>query len=232
MIKTDDKISMHFGVNYLLVPLQELGEKFHIEFQKNLIEEGLAFSALKKESKPTKWMFNREPDPGPLRVMVGEAGPQVGQILISASQPNQGLELFIREAQAACRSFTKTWPGQHQIIHRDVTTRHLYPTESEHAFKYLWEDVLGQTEEKLSALNRKVLGGGLRVVMPPKKPEDAIVELKIESFLEDPQKIIVETQFAWGKPLAPADNIDPEGILREVEGYGMKEALDFLGQQE
>ncbi len=230
MIKTNDRMSLHFGVNYLLVPFQELGEKFHIEFQRNLIGEGLAFSALKKESKPTKWMFNRDLDPGPLQIMVGEAGPQVGQIVIAASQPNRSLEVFTKEAQAVCRSFTKTWPGKYQIIHRDVTIRSLYPTEGEHAFEYLWEGMLGQTGKKISILNRRVLGGGLRVVMPPENPEDAVIEIKIESFFEDPQKIFIETQFTWGNPLPPTDNIDPAGILELVEEYGTEEVLNFLEQ--
>lgn len=230
-------MSLHFGVNFVLAPLRELGDKSHLEFQKNLIKEGLFFNALKKESNPTKWIFNRESDPGSLQVTVGEVGPQVGQILIVASRPNRTLEVFIKEAKAACNSFTKTWPGKYQIVHRDVAIRHLYPTEGEHAFKYLWEGMLGQTEKKLSVLNRKVLGGGLRVVMPPKKPEDkkpedAFVELKIESYFEDAGKVFIETQFRWENPLEPNDNIDPEGILREVEEYGMKEALEFLGQHE
>jgi hypothetical protein len=53
-----------------------------------------------------------------------------------------------------------------------------------------------------------VLGGGLRLVMPPVKEgaEPVQIEIKIESFFRESQKLFIETFFVWPQPSALSMN--------------------------
>jgi len=231
MIKTEHVQSLHFGVNFVLAPLpeQELTDDRARKFLNDLADGGLGIDKFERKGAESKWEFSRRGEPGPLIIVVGKTGPQVGQILITAPQPARSLDLFIREAEAACTAFLAAWPRKYQVVHRDVCLRRLFPTEGEHAFAYVWETLLGKNQDDLKPFGNQVFGGGLRIVAVPSDGEGQIQEAKIESFLRDPSKLFVEVQWAWNKPLESSERIDPKDVLEKVNAYATEKVQEFLG---
>jgi hypothetical protein len=83
----------------------------------------------------------------------------------------------------------------------------------------------------LSGLQRPVLGGGLRFVMPP-IDEKFQIELKVESYLSDSSKLFVETQFVWPQPETAGSRMHPDNTIDRVYQYAMGPALAFaLGDE-
>ena len=157
----------------------------------------------------------------PVHVTVGLVGPGIGQLLIAAPQPNRPLISFIEDAEMVVQAYRRVWPGPIQVVRRDCTLRYLYAVREGHAMQYLWERRLHQTEEGLSALGRPVLGGGLRLVMPARAqvPDDAGVEVKIESFLSDARQLFLEAQFTWETPALPGTEPDPRPLIEAVDAF-------------
>lgn len=79
-------------------------------------------------------------------------------------------------------------------------------------------------------LGRPILGGGLRLVMPPVPgdPSGPVVELKIESLLADTSKIYVEVQFFWKVPAPAGTSLDPTGRLGQVDLFICNQVVDFM----
>jgi hypothetical protein len=172
-------------------------------------------------------------EPSAFQVKIGSVGPQVSEVkIVTPDRPNHTLDPFCKDAEAVCRAYMKVWAGGTpcQILSADATIRHLYSCDG-HAFKHLWEDRLGQQEEDLKYLGgRKVLGGGLRLVLPRIDEWKDHVEIKIESFLGEPQKIFMETMFVWPDPFVAtvASDLNPNGRLHDLEKYATHEVCDFL----
>jgi hypothetical protein len=157
----------------------------------------------------------------PLHVTVGLVGPGIGQLLIAAPQPNRPLISFIEDAEMVVLAYRRVWSGPIQIVRRDCTLRYLYAVREGHAMQFLWERRLHQTDDALSALGRPVLGGGLRLVMPPRPDvrDDAGVEAKIESFLPDSRQLFLETQFVWETLAPPGAEPDPRPLIEAVDAF-------------
>jgi hypothetical protein len=115
-------------------------------------------------------------------------------------------------------------------LQSDATARHLYSCDC-HAFKYLWEDRLGQEERDLRYLGgRLVLGGGLRLVLPRIAHWKDHVEVKIESFLGESEKLFIETLFVWPEPkvVSKADEFGPTQCLQTVDSFASNEVCNFI----
>ena len=226
-MRVDTQQSLHFGINHVIAPLPLINNKKQREFQGRLAEEGIEFE--QSGCKGNDMRLTNGP-PRSLYVRVAQAGPQVGQLLVVATHPNRPMELFIEEAGIVCAAFREVWPGRCQIVARDCTIRNLYVAQAEHAFKYLWEQRLGQTAHQRSHFGRTVLGGGLRFVMPPDENagKPANIEVKIESDLNDSTRIYVDVLFAWPQPMGPGAEMDPAPLLTEAKEYADGEVVDFI----
>jgi hypothetical protein len=223
------------GINHVTLPTPAIDRKAGLKFQESLIATGIEYSSFNLEESHI-FVTQKHPLPLEIRVVAQISSPQpFGQILVVARQPNRPLSVFAKEVSAILEAFNRTWPSaMRQLLTCDVTLRCLYESTSEHAFKELWEERLRQPPALLGSLQRKVLGGGLRFVMPP-QPGDADpaqVELKIESFLRDTSKIFVETQFVWPEPQPPGTPFNPTDRLDAVDQYILNQVAAFLMEGE
>lgn len=226
-MRPDTKRHLHIGVNFLFAPASEVSTVDQLRFQQRLAEPvtGIVFDATVRQDQIVT--FERRVEP--LQVKIGAVGPQVGQLLIVAPQPNRSLEDFIGEAESVVEAFQEVWPGALQLVRRDCTIRHLYAVQEDHAFRFLWERRLQQQGDSLSAFGRPVIGGGLRFVMPP-RPEithDSLVEVKIESLLADSTQLFVDASFVWEQPL-PITGFDVRAVVEPVEEYLENEVTQFI----
>jgi hypothetical protein len=94
----------------------------------------------------------------------------------------------------------------------------------------LWEELLGQPEDSLKMIGWSIQGGGIRFVVPPKSddPEPVEIQLRIESYLQNPKKIWVETIFKWIQPLPPGTPLDPKSRLSPVDEYIEHSVVPFI----
>jgi hypothetical protein len=155
----------------------------------------------------------------------------VGQLLIVAPHPKRPVDSVAREAEDIARAFSDTWAfSQRQVLSCDATIRDLYETSSEHAFIELWEKRLHQSPESIKAFGRPILGGGLRLVMPPvpQNQSEPMIEVKIESYLKDTSKLFLEAQFTWRQPEPPGVPLNPTARLERVDNYIQKEVVGFM----
>jgi len=208
-VKPDSRKIIHLGINFIIAPRPNLEAKQKLAFQQALSDCGLEYTATNTPTRE-KFIVTRQAG-SPLEIHVGIPNPQYGQFLVIASRPQCTLQLFIGEAEAAAQAFMNTWPNNYQIISSDLSIRELHETTSEHAFKELWETRLHQPPEVLKVFNRPILGGGLRIVMPP-IPSDqppVQIEIKVESFLEDSSKIFVDLNCVFPAP-------EPAGSLFDI----------------
>jgi hypothetical protein len=215
----DSRDTIHLGINFIVSPPLTIDSESYLGFQKSLIEHGIQFT--KSEVEPAIAVIREKPTPLEVKVAAISGSP-LGQLLIVAPHAMRDFMLFGMEAESVVEAFESTWPFEkRQVVSTDAAFRDLFDTSREHAFQELWETFLDQSPQKLAALGRPVLGGGLRFVMPPhpNEPEPVQIELKIESFLRDTKKIFIETQFKWPQPLQPGTRLDPVNRLREVNDY-------------
>ncbi len=229
-MKTQSRVIIHAGVNFLSIPIPPIGPQTLLAFQQAVLAQGLEFSRVEA---PKNTISLLRDTPYPLQITVSAIEPQVGQLLVVAPQPKGSLvlDLFIKEAEAAVQAYETVWPAQNrQIVRADAAIRELYETTSEHAFQELWEKRLGQPPQALSAFGRPIRGGGLRFVMDP-VPNDAPpvqIEVKIESFLQDTTKIFVETQFTWPIPSAPQSPFNVRERIQSMNSYIEEHILSFI----
>lgn len=220
---------IHLGVNFLLAPVAVPIDTSHeLDFRRYLAENQIDFERTERVDQFVK-LFSKRTES--LEARVGQAGPQVGQLLILAPESTQPLESFIQQAEAVCGAFQSTWitpQQQMQIIGRDACMRYLYQSADNHAFRFLWERRLRQEAVDMQILGRPVLGGGLRLVMPPSEGQVSQVEVKIESFLRDSSMLFVELQFAWPQPIAPQEGFRPRELLTEVRDYCTTRLVPFI----
>lgn len=226
----ESRQSIYFGVDYVIASQWSSDTMKRLDFQKTLAKQQLDFP--KTAVGPHDFVLVRA-EQSPMQVKVASLGPRVSSVSISSERPVHSLELFSKEAEAVCDAYRQTWlQEQCQILRCNATIRHLYSC-NDHAFKYLWEDRLGQNPQDFHYLGaRPVLGGGLRLVMPPlKEDEEPLqIEIKIESFFRESKKMFIETSFVWPRPrlLPPDAKFDPGLRLKSVEKYATREVCDFI----
>lgn len=220
---------IHLGTNFLLAPVAlPIDTSHELDLRRYLADNQIEFERTERTGQFIKFFAKRTE---PLEVHVGQAGPQVGQLLIVAPQPTQPFESFIQQAETVCGAFQSAWIApqqQMQIISRDACIRYLYQSADNHAFQFLWERRLRQEADDMRILGRPVLGGGLRLVMPPSEGQVTQVEVKIESFLRDSRMLFVELQFAWPHPVTPQEGFRPRELLMQVREYCDQHLVPFI----
>jgi hypothetical protein len=218
-LRPDTKQGFHFGTNFLFAPAGAYEPGAILQFQQAMGESSSALVFDQTQRTPMGMMFVRQAPS--LHVTVGLVGPGIGQLLIAAPQPNRPLVSFIEDAEMVVHAYRRIWPGPILIVRRDCTLRYLYAVREGHAMQFLWERRLHQTDDALSALGRPVLGGGLRLVMPPRPQvaDDAGIEVKVESLLSDSRQLFLEGQFIWETPGAPGAEPDPRPLIETVDAF-------------
>ena len=230
-IHRNSKTTSHFGLQYLLAGQRQTDRAKTVDFEKALLDHGLDFSQTNLYEKG--FLLTRS-QPSQLQIKLESPGPQVMGLQIVSQNPQVDLDLFCRDAEAVIGAFAVTWPAeQYQVLTATAKIHHLYSSET-HAFKYLWEQRLRQQPEDFKILgNRPVAGGGLRLLMPPHAVDGGravSIEIRIESFLRETNKLFVETIFTWPQPqMITADQgFDPRGLMGEVEAFAANELWEFM----
>lgn len=234
-MRIDARTNFHFGVNFILAPAPLFTNATFIGFQSALAkpERGLAFDqAIRKEDGGGFQLIRQK---SPFHVTVQSVGPGVSQLLIIAPNPAQTMDDFVSEAECVCDAFLESWPAEKTLIHRDGALRRLYPMGADtHAFQYLWEKRLHQADNAIQIFQRAILGGGIRLVFPPlpEIDDDAMFEVKIESFLQDPSKLFVETTAAWNKPMPPGSMPEPKAVMDAIAEFADGPVEQFILMEE
>lgn len=233
-INPETRTSVHFSINYVLAMGSEPGKAKTVDFQKALLDNGLDFSQTNIRGNTFTLLRSQ---PSNLTVKIEAPVQHVSSVHVIAQNPSYDSEMFLQEASAVMDAYQKSWPAeQYQVIRAMAKIHHLYSSEG-HAFKYLWEDRLGQSPQDLVCLGKRpVAGGGLRLIMPPHAVENEqlhSIEIRIESFLHEPRKVLIETIFVWPKPtvLGKDERFDPGLLLGPVEEYASNEVWTFLTQK-
>lgn len=234
MINRNSKTSSHFSLQYLLAGPWNQDRLKTVEFEKALLDSGLDFSQINIHEKG--FSLNRT-QPSQLQIKIESPGPQVTTVQIISQNPQYDLGMFCRDAEAVTTAFQQTWPADHyQILTSTGKIHHLYSSQT-HAFKYLWEERLGQNPADFKALgSRPVAGGGLRLLMPPHSVEGAepvSIELRIESFLRETNKLFIETVFTWPRPkvINGDQGFEPELAMDAVEQFAANEVWNFISER-
>lgn len=225
---------IYMGINYHALPIPAIDQHSSLKFQQYLLRSGIDVNS--GMIQRNQIMIRRNP-PQPLEISLIALAkqPQLGQILIIAPQPERPLRQFVKEVEAVLDAFKEAWPwSKRQVLRCDVTLHCLYSSTSEHAFQEIWEKRLCQPPDLLAKLERQVLGGGLRFVMPPQQDESesAQIELKIESFLQNPKKVFIEVQFVWPLPKPPGDDFAPADRLNQANKYVENQVYAFMREED
>ncbi|MFH1614745.1 MAG: hypothetical protein ABIG61_06650 [Planctomycetota bacterium] len=223
--------SIHFAISFVVAAPWSMEKKKCVDLERVLLDERLEFSQTRTSQRDFTLIRTEQSN---LQVQIVSLGPQVSRMSVIAEKPEDQLELFAKEAQTVWQSYRTVWfGGPVQILERRALIRQLYSL-SDHAFKYLWEDRLGQSPEDFKLLGRPVLGGGLRFIMPPnpKDKQPVQIEVKIESFLQEAKRLFVETAFLWPKPAAISveESSEVSNMLSAVENFATHQVLDFIGK--
>ena len=233
-INRQSRTSVHFSINYVIAAPWPVDRTKSVEFQKALLDNGLDFA--RTSIAVNNFLLVRQ-EPSNLQVKLDSPAPQLSGIQIIAQNPSCDLEMFIQEVGAVTAAYQQTFPAeQYQLIRCAAKIQHLYSCQI-HAFQYLWEDRLNQSPADFTCLGqRPVAGGGLRLVMPPyaepnQQPRSA--EIRIESFLREQKKILIETTFVWPKPMIMENgaSFDHSGRLNTLNEYAANQVWQFLIQQ-
>lgn len=230
-IQKNTKTTSYFGIQYLLAGNWRPDRHNLVEFEKALINNGLDFSQTQLSDK--SFVLIRS-ESSPLQIKLESSGPQVMSIHITAQNPAYDLEMFCRDVEAVISAFQSTWPAdQYQLLNTTGKIHHLYSSQT-HAFKYLWETRLCQQAEDFKALgSRPVAGGGLRLLMPPHSVDGAepvSIELRIESFLRETNKLFVETVFTWPRPrmINSDEPFGPHAAMAQIERFAAEDVWNFI----
>jgi hypothetical protein len=228
----ESRQSIYFEVTYVIANELPSDPMQRLDFQKSLAQMQLDFPQTSGGSHAFALVRT---EPSAFQIKMSSLGARVSNLSMSSKRPVHSLELFCKEAEAVCDAYRDTWLKQQtQVLQCNARIQHLYSCR-QHAFKYLWEDRLGQDPKDFTYLGKRpVLGGGLRLVMPPTKEdaEPVQIEIKIESFFPELGKMFIETSCVWPKPrlMTKSDRFDPEMRLKRAEKYAVTEVCDFLLQ--
>ncbi len=218
-------------ISFLLIPEAAISPQSSLTFQDEIRKAGLDFSGVNIQNNA---IVIARSDPSPLQITVGMAQPPqppICQLALVSQMPKTAIDGFCKDAEAAIIAFQSTWsPPAWQILKCDAMIRELHETESEHAFKELWENRLGQSAKSLSIFGKPIRGGGLRFVLDalPTDEDPIQIDIKIELFLNDVKKIFVETTFSWGKPNQPSPIINAADRLIGMNKYIEERVEGFI----
>lgn len=227
-IERGGQIEYHFGVNYVISPAPALNHKAFLTVQERLTDGGLSFSVTKRDDRA--FVLTQESQAPTLQLKISsDAANPVGQLLVIEPNPTSSMEMFIKKVEACIGAFKAVWPQPVQILKRDTCVRQLYECRgTDHAFRFLWEERLGQTGAAIAGFKKKIGGGGLRFVFPPESPDQPSIDVKVESLLANAKRVYVESQFIWQQPLAAGADFGAADILRKTYNFAIHEVVDFI----
>lgn len=219
--------TIHLGVGFVFNPQPLLDPAHYLKFQGELAAHGLVFS--QTATPPGQLILIRQPKA--LDVRLQQIGPGMTGLAVMAPAPWGSLEEYLDEARTVYAAYSTTWPAdQLQLIGREVTLRQLYDVTDDHALRYLWEGRLKCKEEELSsAFGRPLAGGGLRFVFGPTDPSEdqPITELKVESLLQNPKKLLIEIVMKWDQAMM-VTSFEPDSLVQAAERFASNEVVRFL----
>ena len=232
-INRESRTSVHFQLGLVIACPWTTESARTVELQKAMLDQGLEFG--QTNTRPGSFVLTRG-EPSHLQVKFETPGPQLTGIQILANNPSYDADLFCRDGSAVLSAYRQIFPVDHLlIIQATARIHHLYSSQA-HAFQYLWETRLNQSGQDFRCLgNRPVAGGGLRLLIPPHAigtEEPRSIEIRIESFLLEQRKLLVDTLFVWPKPrpINAGQAIEPESYLQPVEQFASNEVWTFLTQ--
>ena len=232
IINRQSKTSSFFSIAWVIAGPWQPDKGPFLDFQRALLDNGLEFA--QTITRPNGYQLRRDAAVSALNVTLESPAAQVHSLQVVAPNPGYDLDLFCRDADAVASAYRTTWPhDQIQLLSSTGKIHHLY-SASEHSFKYLWETRLNQSPDDFKRLgHRPVSGGGLRLVMPPHSIEGAepvSIEVRIESFLREPNKLLIETAFTWPRPrtVAADDRFDPAAYMQQVEAFAANDVWEFI----
>jgi hypothetical protein len=224
----ETKVPVHFSVSFVFAPGPVLNQPQLLAFQGKAGSPpaGIYFDQVQHQTNQAM-LVRAKP---PLQVGLASMPQGIGQLTVAAERPDDQLEDFVVTADAVIAAYRDVWGSQIQVIRRDCSIRSLFAVPDDHVFRYLWEKRLGQAEESIKTFGRPILGGGLRFVMPgqPNVVDDPLLEVKVESFFENPKQLFVDTHATWATPLSPGAQLLPRDLLRYVSEYADGPVLDFI----
>ena len=226
-MKKETRKTIYVGVNFIVSPPPGMGLESRLEFQRQLSEENIELTDIKVDNQR---LIAGRSNPMPIQISIGLIAPTIGQLLIVAPElGGRSIEVFGEEACDISKSFSNIWPRR-QVLGCDVTIRDLYDADSEHAFQEIWEGLLHQPTERMNAFGRPILGGGLRFVMPQTEaePGQPVIEVKVESFLQDTHKVYLDVSCNWPTPQPIDFALDPESRINYVDNFIQKQVIDFV----
>ena len=228
MLKNSERV-IHIGLNYVVAPKKPLTMDEKLSFQKELSLVGLeAEKAVKKEGGIGIKAFY-EGIPVVIETFMNSAN--TGQLLIVMPK-NPNSALFPKIADAVGEIYLKLFsdPKPHVFPARDGCIRKLYDCSAEypHAFKYIWEKMLGKSSRDLSVLGKPIAGGGLRFVMPPSNDDPVEAQVKIESFLPDPKQLWVECTMKWLQPEKIGEGLRASELYRHINDFIDEKVLGLM----
>lgn len=222
-----NRVLLHAGVNFVIAPAAEYNKADSLRFQAQLESQGVETSNV--VYAPNQISIIKQSQKSSREIRLVNAGPQVSQLLIILNQPEFSTELVEEEMDRVLALHNNIWPSTgKQLLACDATIRSLYDSSMANAFQEIWEHKLVQPAATLAVFGRQIQGGGLRFVMPPSDPNDAVVELKLESYLSDPKKIYVDVQFIWKTPIVINNALSASTRIQAVESFISDNVLNFF----
>lgn len=217
--------TVHYGVGCVFMPQPVLDQAHALDFQRALGKHGLVFN---QTQMVQGGLMLARPAPG-LEVRLTHMGPATA-LAVLAPEPSGTLDEFLDEADVVYQGYSATWSGQPlQVMQREATIRQLYDVANDHAFQFLWETRLRCQQKELEVFGRPVLGGGIRLMIPPSSPQadEPQADIRIESLFADPKKLFIEMTMKWGVPQVQ-EVLDPRPMMVEADRFLANEVVAFI----
>jgi hypothetical protein len=220
---------IHIGLNYVIGPKKPLTVDEKLQFQKELSMIGLeADNTAKKEGGIG---IKSRYEGSTVIVETSMTSANAGQLLIlMPDNPNTSLYPQIADAVGAIYSKVFTDPKPQAFPSRDGCVRKLYSCGPDypHAFKYIWENMLGKTQADLSPLGGSIAGGGLRFVVPAVAEKPVETEVRIESLLKDPTQLWVEARMKWLQPDKFENGFKAGELFKQINDFIDENVTSFM----
>ena len=220
---------IHIGLNYVIAPKKPLTVDEKLQFQKELSMIGLeADNTAKKEGGIG---IRSRYENSTVIVETFMNSPNAGQLLILMPEnPNTSLYPQIADAVGDIYSRVFTDPKPQAFPTRDGCVRKLFSCNADypHAFKYIWEKMLGKTQADLTPLGGPIAGGGLRFVVPPVQGKPVETEVRIESLLKDPTQLWVEARMKWLQPDRFDDGFKAGDLFGQINDFIDENVISFM----
>jgi hypothetical protein len=180
------------------------------------------------------WVFS-QPIPGSPRSQLTVSVAK-SQLKIDAEFPRQAKEWFEDRQTAILRKFVELFAPT-LILQSAAMIRGVLPIDGD-ARTYLAQRVMNVRGEYFAPFGRPIHMIGLTLGFPPcrvespdgARVEDSLVQVKVESLVEDTSKLFLEASGEWPQPLKCSDEALDKVVRRqdEVAAYLEKRVTEFL----